>query len=78
MVGTPPLDDAVVVGEGCAGGVDAEDLGTSMYLVPSLFVYFAVVFGSAPAPACGAGCLLLAGIPNEEGGVYRAILKSVM
>lgn len=68
----PPLDDAVVVGDGCAGGVDVEDLGTSMYLVPSLFVYFAVAFGCAEA--CG-GCLLLAGIPEV---VYVAKLVGLM
>lgn len=73
----PPLEDAVVVGDGCAGGVEAEDLGTSMYFVPSLFVYLAVVLGCAP-PACGAGCLLWAGIPKETSDAYLTILKSVM
>lgn len=63
LVGTPPLEDDVVVGDGWAGGVEAEDLGTEMYLVPSLFVYLAVAFGAAGVGACAAGCrLFFAGI----------------
>jgi hypothetical protein len=67
-VGAPPRDDEdVVVGEGWAGGVDVEDLGTDMYLVPSLFVYLAVVFGVGDAAATAAtGRLLLEGIPRKR------------
>lgn len=65
-VGTPPLDDVVVVGEGWAGGVEAEDLGMVMLLVPSLFVYLAVGgFDTGDAGICATCWLLLAGIATD-------------
>lgn len=56
--------------------MEAEDLGTDMYLVPSLLVYLAVAFGigvgvgdaAATAAAVAAACcrLLLAGMWTAE------------
>jgi len=66
LVGAPPLEDEVVVGEGWAGGVDADDLGTEIYLVPSLLVYLAVALGVGDAAAGAAAWrLLLAGISRK-------------
>lgn len=63
LVGIPPLEELVVVGEGWAGGVEADDLGTVIVLVPSLFVYFAVGgFETGEAGACNAWCRLWVGI----------------
>lgn len=76
------MEDEVVVGEGWAGGVEAEDLGTVMVLVPSLFVYFAVgALDTGDAGICSAGWRLLAGIPDTmSGGLggYDADLLEVM
>ena len=48
--------EVIVVGDGWAGGVEAEDFGIVMLLVPSLFVYFAVGAFAADAVGVATAC----------------------